>query len=164
MGTKNSDLVANFEAAPQVANDAGLLHGVVRVAQGTIALAAGDSDNDDVVMLAPIPSNASITQLFVTADALGGSCTFNIGLYQTNGDVVDEDLYALPEDKVKNIPTVCGSLREAMESLDRDRGFLKQGGVFTDDQIDAFIALKFEEIYNLEHTPHPMEFEMYYSS
>mgnify|MGYP003317210596 FL=1 len=51
-----------------------------------------------------------------------------------------------------------------MESLDRDRGFLKQGGVFTDDQIDAFIALKFEEIYNLEHTPHPMEFEMYYSS
>ena len=76
----------------------------------------------------------------------------------------DEDLYALPEHKVKNIPTVCGSLREAMESLDRDRGFLKQGGVFSDDQIDAFIALKFEEIYNLEHTPHPMEFEMYYSS
>ena len=42
--------------------------------------------------------------------------------------------------------------------------FLKQGGVFTDDQIDAYIALKFEEIYNLEHTPHPIEFDMYYSS
>ena len=80
------------------------------------------------------------------------------------GKPLDENLYALPESKVKNIPTVCGSLREAMESLDRDRGFLKQGGVFSDDQIDAFIALKFEEIYNLEHTPHPMEFEMYYSS
>ena len=80
------------------------------------------------------------------------------------GKPLDEDLYALPESKVKNIPTVCGSLREAMESLDRDRGFLKQGGVFSDDQIDAFIALKFEEIYKLEHTPHPMEFEMYYSS
>ena len=80
------------------------------------------------------------------------------------GKPLDEDLYALPESKVKNIPTVCGSLREAMESLDRDRGFLKQGSVFSDDQIDAFIALKFEEIYNLEHTPHPMEFEMYYSS
>ena len=79
------------------------------------------------------------------------------------GKPLDEDLYALPENKVKNIPTVCGSLREAMESLDRDRGFLKQGGVFSDDQIDAFIALKFEEIYKLEHTPHPMEFEMYYS-
>ena len=42
--------------------------------------------------------------------------------------------------------------------------FLKQGNVFTDDQIDAYIALKFEEIYNLEHTPHPIEFDMYYSS
>ena len=80
------------------------------------------------------------------------------------GNPLDEDLYALPENKVKKIPTVCGSLREAMESLDRDRDFLKQGDVFSDDQIDAYIALKFEEIYNLEHTPHPMEFEMYYSS
>ena len=79
------------------------------------------------------------------------------------GQPLDEDLYALPENKVKKIPTVCGSLREAMESLDRDRDFLKQGGVFTDDQIDAYISLKFEEIYKLEHTPHPMEFEMYYS-
>ena len=51
-----------------------------------------------------------------------------------------------------------------MENLDRDRNFLKQGGVFTDDQIDAYIALKFEEIHNLEHTPHPIEFDMYYSS
>ena len=76
------------------------------------------------------------------------------------GDSFDKDLYDLPPEEVKNIPTVCGSLREAMESLDRDRGFLKQGGVFTDDQIDAFIALKFEEIYNLEHTPHPMELSL----
>ena len=80
------------------------------------------------------------------------------------GKPADQDLYAMPEDEVKNIPTVCGSLREAMESLDVDRKFLTQGGVFTDDQIDAYIALKFEEIYKLEHTPHPMEFEMYYSS
>ena len=79
------------------------------------------------------------------------------------GDPLDEDLYALPENKVKKIPTVCGSLREAMECLDRDRDFLKQGSVFTDDQIDAYIALKFDEIHKLEHTPHPIEFEMYYS-
>jgi len=80
------------------------------------------------------------------------------------GKPLDDDLYALPESKVKKIPTVCGSLREAMENLDRDRDFLKQGNVFTDDQIDAYIALKFEEIHNLEHTPHPIEFDMYYSS
>ena len=80
------------------------------------------------------------------------------------GKPVDQDLYAMPENEVKNIPTVCGSLREAMENLDIDRAFLKQGNVFTDDQIDAYIALKFEEIHNFEHTPHPIEFEMYYSS
>ena len=80
------------------------------------------------------------------------------------GKAADQDLYAMDEEDVKNIPTVCGSLREAMESLDTDRKFLTQGGVFTDDQIDAYIALKFEEIYKLEHTPHPIEFEMYYSS
>ena len=79
------------------------------------------------------------------------------------GKSFDKDLYELPEKEVKNIPTVCGSLREAMESLDKDREFLTQGDVFTDDQIDAYIALKFEEIHNFEHTPHPIEFEMYYS-
>ncbi len=79
------------------------------------------------------------------------------------GKSFDKDLYALSENEVKKIPTVCGSLREAMESLDKDRDFLKQGNVFTDDQIDAYIALKFEEIHNFEHTPHPIEFDMYYS-
>ena len=94
MTTKNTTLVANFEASPQVASDAHELHGVVRVAQGTVALAAGDSTDNDIVMLAPIPSNASITSLKIASDALGGSCTFNVGLYQTNGTVVDEDVYA----------------------------------------------------------------------
>ena len=80
------------------------------------------------------------------------------------GKSLDKDLYALSESEVKKIPTVCGSLREAMENLDKDREFLTQGDVFTDDQIDAYIALKFEEIHKFEHAPHPIEFEMYYSS
>ena len=67
MTTKNSDLVANFEASPQIANDSQELHGVLRVAQGTVALAAGDSTDNDIVMLAPIPSNASITAIQVAA-------------------------------------------------------------------------------------------------
>jgi glutamine synthetase len=79
------------------------------------------------------------------------------------GKSLDKDLYALSDAEVQKIPTVCGSLREAMESLDKDRKFLTQGNVFTDDQIDAYISLKFEEIHNFEHTPHPMEFQMYYS-
>ena len=54
----------------------------------------------------------------------------------------DQDLYSLSEDEVKKLPTVCGSLREAMQNLDKDRKFLTEGGVFTDDQIDAYIELK----------------------
>ena len=94
MGIKNSDLVANFEATPQVLNNSALLHGVVRVAQGTIVVAAGDSDDDDIVMLAPIPSNAVVPQIFVGSDTFGGSCTFNVGIFNTDGTVVDEDYFA----------------------------------------------------------------------
>jgi glutamine synthetase len=54
-------------------------------------------------------------------------------------------------------------LREALTNLDKNRGFLKAGGVFTDDFIDSYMDLKWEEVYAFEHTPHPIEFQMYYS-
>ncbi|AQZ52307.1 MULTISPECIES: type I glutamate--ammonia ligase [Martelella] len=79
------------------------------------------------------------------------------------GDAMDKDLYDLPAEELKEIPTVCGSLREALESLDKDREFLTAGGVFDDDQIDSYIALKMEEVMRFEMTPHPVEFDMYYS-
>jgi glutamine synthetase len=79
------------------------------------------------------------------------------------GDPMDKNLYDLPPRELEKIPTVSGSLREALESLDRDRDFLKAGGVFTDDLIDGYIALKEEEVIRFEHTPHPVEFDMYYS-
>ncbi len=79
------------------------------------------------------------------------------------GDPMDKNLYDLPPEELKDVPTVCGSLREAVECLDADRDFLKRGDVFTDDVIDGYIALKWEEIYQYEHTPHPVEFAMYYS-
>lgn len=80
------------------------------------------------------------------------------------GDAIDKNLYDLPPEELSGIPTVCGSLREALETLDRDREFLKKGDVFTDDLIDGYIQLKWEEVYNFEHTPHPIEWRMYYSS
>ncbi len=79
------------------------------------------------------------------------------------GDPMDKDLYDLPPEELKDIPTVCRSLREALESLDADRGFLKKGGVMDDDQIDAYIDLKMEEVLRYEMHPHPVEFDMYYS-
>jgi glutamine synthetase len=80
------------------------------------------------------------------------------------GPAVDKDLYDLPSAELKQIPTVCGSLREALGCLDADRAFLKAGGVFDDDFIDSYIDLKMSEIIRFEHTPHPVEFEMYYSA
>jgi glutamine synthetase len=79
------------------------------------------------------------------------------------GKPMDKNLYDLPPEELKEVPTVCGSLREALQALDADRAFLKQGGVFTDDMIDGYLELKWEEVYAMEHSPHPIEFQMYYS-
>ena len=79
------------------------------------------------------------------------------------GDPMDKNLYDLPPEELKDVPTVCGSLREAVENLRGDHAFLLKGDVFNKDQVDSYIDLKYEEIYNLEHTPHPIEFLMYYS-
>jgi glutamine synthetase len=80
------------------------------------------------------------------------------------GPAMDKDLYDLPPKELKKIPTVSGSLREALQNLDKDRAFLKAGDVFDDDFIDAYIELKMQEVIRFEHTPHPVEFDMYYSS
>ncbi len=79
------------------------------------------------------------------------------------GDAMDKDLYDLPPEELADVPTVCGSLREALEALADDREFLKKGDVFSDDLIDSYMDLKWDEVYNMEHTPHPVEFKMYYS-
>ena len=79
------------------------------------------------------------------------------------GPAMDKDLYDLPPKELKKIPTVCGSLREALTSLDKDRAFLKAGEVFNDDFIDSYIDLKMADVQRFEMTPHPVEFDMYYS-
>jgi len=79
------------------------------------------------------------------------------------GAASDKDLYDLPPEELAAIPTVCGSLREALEELEKDHDFLLAGDVFTKDQLEGYIALKWEEVYAYEHTPHPIEYQMYYS-
>ncbi|MDB5444989.1 MAG: glutamine synthetase, type [Phenylobacterium sp.] len=78
------------------------------------------------------------------------------------GGPADKNLYDLPPREQKKIPEVCGSLREALENLDKDRAFLKAGGVMDDDFIDAYIELKMEEVMRLQLHPHPVEFDMYF--
>jgi glutamine synthetase len=79
------------------------------------------------------------------------------------GDPMDKDLYDLPPEEEKAIPTVCYSLDQALAVLDADREFLTAGGVFSDDLIDAYIKLKMEDVTRLRMTTHPVEFDMYYS-
>ncbi len=79
------------------------------------------------------------------------------------GDAADKDLYDLPPEEGKAIPTVASSFDMALAALDSDREFLTRGGVFTDDMIDAYIELKEEEVERLRMTTHPVEFDLYYS-
>jgi len=79
------------------------------------------------------------------------------------GPASDKDLYDLPPEELAQIPTVCGSLREALYELEKDHEFLLAGDVFTKDQLEGYMALKWEEVYAFEHTPHPIEYKMYYS-
>ncbi|ODU21914.1 MAG: type I glutamate--ammonia ligase [Sphingomonas sp. SCN 67-18] len=79
------------------------------------------------------------------------------------GEAMDKNLYDLPPAELADVPTVCGSLREALEALKADNAFLLKGDVFTKDQIDSYIDLKWEENARWEMAPSPVEFEMYYS-
>jgi glutamine synthetase len=79
------------------------------------------------------------------------------------GDPADKNLYDLPPEEDAKIPTVCSSLEQALEALDRDREFLTRGGVFSNDLLDAYLDLKENELNRLRVTPHPVEFDMYYT-
>ncbi len=79
------------------------------------------------------------------------------------GEAMDKDLYDLPAEEAKNIPTVSSSLEMSLEALQADRAYLTAGGVFTDDMIDGYIDLKMEEVTALRMHTHPIEFDLYYS-
>ena len=80
------------------------------------------------------------------------------------GDPIDKNLYDLPPEEARKVPTVCHSLDMALECLDKDREFLTRGGVFSNDMLDAYVALKTEEVQRFRTTTHPVEFDMYYSA
>ena len=79
------------------------------------------------------------------------------------GSPMDKDLYELPEEELEGVPTVAGSLEQALDSLNNDREFLLKGDVFSNDMIDGYLEIKNEECERLNQTPHPVEFDMYYS-
>ena len=79
------------------------------------------------------------------------------------GEAATKDLYHLPPEEDAKIPTVCSSLEQALDYLDKGRAFLTKGGVFTDAYLDAYIDLKMQEVQRFRMTTHPLEFDMYYT-
>ncbi|MGK6322352.1 type I glutamate--ammonia ligase [Sphingomonas sp. DT-51] len=80
------------------------------------------------------------------------------------GEAMDKNLYDLPPAELAQVPTVCASLREALDSLMADHDFLLKGDVFTKDQIEAYVELQWQDVARWEMTPSPVEYDMYYSA
>ena len=123
MANVNTDIVTNFVATPQVKNDSQQLHGVKRIAQGTIALAAGDLSATDTVMLAPIPTNASNSSIKLYNDDLDSASTntTDVGLWTTDIVAVDDDAYA------SAITDLRGAVTTGTEVAFEARNFNKMG-------------------------------------
>jgi len=80
------------------------------------------------------------------------------------GEAATKDLYHLPPEEDKLVPTVCHSLDQALGYLDQDRAFLTKGGVFTDSMLDAYIELKMGEVTRARVEVTPTEFDLYFSN
>jgi hypothetical protein len=146
MSNANSDLVTNFVAVPQVLSSAQQLHGVKRVAAGTIALAVADLGANDTVMLAPIPSNASITSIKIFNDDLDSSTTHtaDVGIYKQDLSVVDADAYASAITTLRSANTT--GVEVAFEARDINKCGQKvwqDAGLSSDSGLTYFVGLSF---------------------
>lgn len=147
MANVNTSLVANFVAVPQVLNPAQELHGVKRIAQGSIALATGDLSANDTVMLAPIPSNASISSIKLINDDLdsGTDITADVGLYNTDLSVVDADAYASAITALRAAVAAPGT-EVAFEARDHNKTGQKvfqDAGLASDPGAVYFVGINF---------------------
>jgi hypothetical protein len=146
MANVNTDLVTNFVAVPQVLNSASQLHGVKRVATGTIALVAGDLSTDDTVMLAPIPSNASITSIKLFNDDLdsGTTNTADVGLYNTDLSVVDADAYASAITDLRGAVTVGTEVAFEARNINKmGQKVWQDAGLTSDPALTYFVGIGF---------------------
>ena len=146
MANVNTDLVTNFVAVPQVLNPAQQLHGVKRIAQGTIALAAGDLSANDTVMLAPIPSNASISSIKLYNDDLdsGTTNTADVGLYKQDLSVVDADAYASAITDLRSaVKTGTEVAFEARDINKMGQKVWQDAGLSSDPALTYFVGIGF---------------------
>jgi hypothetical protein len=146
MANVNTDLVTNFVAVPQVLNPAQQLQGVKRVASGTIALAAGDLSANDTVMLAPIPSNASIISIKLFNDDLdsGSTNTADVGLYKQDLTVLDADAYASAITDLRDaVKTGTEVAFEARDINKMGQKVWQDAGLSSDPALTFFVGINF---------------------
>jgi glutamine synthetase len=80
------------------------------------------------------------------------------------GAAMDRNLYDASDEEMKSLPTVCSSLRQALDALEKDHAFLTQGDVFSKGMIESYIAMKMDEVKMYETSPHPVEYKLYFSA
>ncbi len=151
MTTKNTSLVTNFEADPMVMSPAHQLNGVVRTIQGTVALATTDLEAGDIVMLAPIPTNASVLSIKLFNDDLdsGTTNTCDVGLYTTAGVAVDDDCYASAITDLRGAVTTGTEVAfEARDINKCGQRVFEDAGQSTDPSTYYYIALTFDAAGN----------------
>jgi glutamine synthetase len=79
------------------------------------------------------------------------------------GEPLDKDIYDLSPEEMKSVPSMPGSLEEALDCLEDDHGFLMRGDVFTEELIETYIDYKRKnEAEAMRLRPHPYEFALYY--
>jgi hypothetical protein len=150
MANVNQTLASNFVADPPVFSPVHQLHGSMRIACGTIALAAGDLSASDTVMLAPIPTNAAIVSIVLYNDDLdsGTTNTCDVGLFTSDGDVTakDDDCYASAITDLRAAVTGAGT-EVAFEARDINKmgqKVFEDAGDSSDPNTHYFVGLTFD--------------------
>jgi len=147
MANVNTDIVTNFVAVPQVKNSSQQLHGVKRIAQGTIALAAGDLSAGDTVMLTPVPTNASISSIILFNDDLdsGTTNTVDVGLYSTAIAAVDDDAYAAASQVLRTASTTGNEMAFLARNINKcGQKVWQDAGQSSDPGGYYYVALTFD--------------------
>ena len=147
MANVNTDIVTNFVAVPQVKNSSQQLHGVKRIAQGTIALAAGDLSAGDTVMLTPVPTNASISSIKLFNDDLdsGSTNTTDVGLYSTAIAAVDDDAYAAASQVLRTASTTGNEMAFLARNINKcGQKVWQDDGQSSDPGGYYYVALTFD--------------------
>ncbi len=145
-------LVPGFEAPVRLAYSVGNRTAAIRV--------PGYANTPENVRVEYRPPDATCN-VYLTLAAMLMAGLDGIKRKLDPGQPLSRDLFHMPKNELDAIPALPGTLNWALDALERDHDFLLEGGVFTEDLLDAWVTLKRDEARDLAERPHPREFELY---